>query len=259
MKKTAFIYVHGVHPNTEELVPKNYSKQFHERMLRELQRFGEETALIKRFEVHWSSQTFHLKRKAARLQFDEPPRRRGKSVFRSTLKNFIYPFAIDIIHYVKNKGDETATSMMPVIDKIHEAVMQAKEQAFSEIVLFAHSLGSLACYDYIFRFEKRYPFPAGIKIKCLVTFGSPIALFASGMGHPISEGIRKPRYIMKWANFWDHDDLISARIGPHLPKSFVRNFFKDILVNTALINPAKAHGNYWKSQVIAKRIAREIL
>ncbi len=258
MEKTCFIYIHGVQPDIKTADIKGYSEEFHTKILKQLKRLGKDTSQIKRIEVNWADITFGYKKRLAELQFDLLPKRGGKIIIRKALRNFIYPAVVDILFYVKNKGSADAPGEMLILKRLHNSVKKAKQQGYKNIIIFAHSLGSVAAYDYIFRFRKRYAFPEGLRLSALVTFGSPIPLFASGMGYPISRKIKRPAYAKKWYNFWDHDDGIACRCEPHFPKAFVKGFLKDIPVDTAFLNPLKAHKQYWHNAKVIRKMAMAI-
>ena len=255
MTKIAFLYIHGVQPNLETADISGYSKKFHKALLRKLSKPNEKPMSVRRFEIVWAPVTFGFKTQHAKLQFDTPPKRGGKWPIRGRLRNFIYPAVIDILYYVKNKGSESSRAKMPIMEKLHRAVCKIEKQGYERLVLFAHSLGSVAAYDYVFRFEKRFPFPKRLTLEALVTFGSPISLFASGMGYPVSTKIKKPAHVKRWINLWDHDDLIAGRLLPHFPRRFSKDFLTDIPVNTAWVDPVKAHEGYWKSKEVRHKIA----
>ena len=263
MRDTAFVYIHGVHPNLKRPTTRGYSKVMHEKLLKYLKQKGVKTTGVKRFEINWSQLTFGFKRDLAKYQFDRDPirgfaRRGGKVVIRNAVRNFIYPFAVDILYYVKNKGSSDAPGDMVVLKALHKTLKSVKAQGFKKVIIFAHSLGSVAAYDYVFRFRKRCAFPKTLRLKALVTFGSPIGLFVASMGHPMSKKIECPEYIEKWYNFWDHDDPIATRLEPHFLRNFRKGFLKDIPVNTAFINPIAAHSSYWKKSSVIKKIADSI-
>ena len=259
-----FIYIHGVQPNIKTANIKGYSKKTHERILKHLKRSGKDVSRIKRFEIVWADVTFPFKKGLAAYQFDADfkkgrKRRGGKLGIPKLLRNFVYPVVVDIIFYVKNKGSSEAPGEMIVLERLHKAVKKAKKEGFRKVVIFAHSLGSVAAYDYIFRFRKKYSFPKDMKLSTLITFGSPIGLFASSMGYPMSSKIEKPSYAKKWVNFWDHDDAVAGRCEPHFPEKFVKGFLRDVAVDTAFINPLKAHERYWSDRKVIKQMAEEIV
>ena len=214
---------------------------------------------IKQFEINWAPTTFPLKIQMAELQFEADEevgfeRRKGVRPIRKLLKNFFYPSMLDILFYVKNKGNTSKKSDLPIMNKLAETIRQAEKEGFKDVVILAHSLGSVIAYDYVFRFEQQFAFPKQLKLKALVTMGSPIGLFASGMGHPISEKIKRPPYILKWYNLWDHDDYVATRVEPHFEPEFRKDFLKDVAVNTGLLNPMRTHMGYWRNHKIASVI-----
>ncbi len=259
MDKTCLVYIHGVQPDLKTEA-RGYSKEFHKKILEELQRLGKDVSKVRRFEVSWSNITIGFKRKLAQLQFDANPElgfKRRQGFLSGALRNFIYPAVIDILFYVKNKGSANAPGEMVILERLHNAVKKAKAKGFKKVVIFAHSLGTVAAYDYVFRFREKYAFPKNLELTALVTFGSPISLFASGMGHPMSSKIKRPKNVKKWLNLWDPHDGVSGRCEPHFPKNFAKGFLKDVLVDTGL-TPLRAHQRYWSHKRVIRKMAEEL-
>ena len=260
--KTGFIYIHGVTPDLKTSNP-GYSKDFHTAILKALKKQGANVSSVKRFEVNWANITLPFKKNLAKFQFDRNPkrgfkRRKGLPVVRVILSAFIYPAVLDILYYVKNKGSAAAPGNMLILEKLHNGVTKAEKSGCKKVVIVAHSLGSVAAYDYVFRFRKQFAFPKKMELLALVTFGSPIPLFASSMGYPMSRKVPIPSYAKKWINLWDYDDGVAGRCEPHFPKRFTKNFLRDIEVNTAWVNPLAAHQNYWKDKEVIKAIAKAL-
>src|SRR3990167_655048 len=168
--KTAFLFIHGVAPDLTKKAQPGYSKPMFDSIMGALQAKGIVTSGFKRFEVNWSPVTFGLKSRLAKLQFDMPPAREswipGKRQIQQALRNFVYPAVVDILFHVKNKGSETNADKMPEMELLHKETKRLYKQGFRKMVLLAHSLGSVAAYDYVFRFEERYPFPENLKLSC---------------------------------------------------------------------------------------------
>jgi len=260
MEKICFIYIHGVTPDSQHPVKRGYSKDIHANVVAYLSKhLKTKLPRISRCEINWSYTTVGFKRQLAKLQFDQAPKRKGKPILRNALRDFIYPVALDVLYYVKNKGDEKSKGPMVIMEQLHERIEQAKKNGCRRVVIFAHSLGSVAAYDYIFRFSTRFAFPTGVELMSLITFGSPIGLFASSMGYPVSTKIKRKRYLKSWLNFWDHDDLIANRMLPHFPKKFSKGLLKDIPVDTAWVNPLKAHTRYWTKKKVHRQMAKELV
>ena len=264
MDRTCFIYIHGVQPKLDTDKIGGYSKVFHKKILRELKKLKKDVSEVKRFEVNWADITFQFKRKLANLQFDADTkrhfkRRKSKPFVGGILRNFIYPAVLDILFYIKNKGSSDYPGEMLILERLHKKVKKAEKEGFKKVIIFAHSLGTVAAYDYIFRFRKKYEFPKNLELSAFVTFGSPIPLFAASMGYPISNKIKKPSYAKKWLNFWDYDDGVAGRCEPHFPKKFTTKFLKDISVNTHHYNPLGAHANYWTEGKVIKIMAKHLV
>jgi len=140
---------------------------------------------------------------------------------------------------------------MKILERLHAKVQEARYEGFRNFVLWAHSLGSVAAFDYVFRFRKKFKLPPDLNLEALITFGAPIPFFSAAMGYPYSD-IRLPENVKRWINFWDKDDAIACRCAPHFPKGVVQ----DVPVNVAsFARPDRAHTGYWnKPSVIHKMV-----
>ncbi|PIQ82253.1 MAG: hypothetical protein COV76_04575 [Candidatus Omnitrophica bacterium CG11_big_fil_rev_8_21_14_0_20_64_10] len=244
--KTAFIYIHGVQPIRPSVA--GFSAPFHARMLRALRGRGVATTGIGRREVVWSDLTCGSKFRYIRRQFDRTPRVRRPIRF---VTRAVEPIILDILFYVKNKGNTPQPGPMRVLERLHRAVCAVRARGARRLLIWAHSLGSVAAYDYVFRFRKRFALPRDLQVGGLITFGSPVPLFAAGMGYPFSV-IRLPANVGRWLNFWDPDDPIACRCEPHFPPGVVT----DIPVNTASpARPLAAHAGYWSRPAVIETMA----
>ncbi len=172
---------------------------------------------------------------------------------RSLLKffyGFIDPIVIQIMYYIKDKGDKK-TGRMSILKTVHNKIEQYHNKYGREDIIVAHSLGSVIAFDYVFGF-RRYRYSKRAKLKALITLGSPIPIFTTAMGHSESD-LSLPKNVTKWINILDEDDGIARHCKP---------FFRKIPIEQKTIdtgtNPYTAHTGYWKSKEVAKAIAKEI-
>ncbi len=120
------------------------------------------------------------------------------------------------------------------------------------IVVLSHSLGTVLISNYLWDAQK-----AGIKyknLKLVVTTGSPLPVFLSGI--PINEmvPIDKPNEGFKWINFWNKKDFLSFPYGP-LSLQY-KSLVEDVEVKKGFF--FFSHGNYDDDKNVYKRIANEI-
>lgn len=116
-------------------------------------------------------------------------------------------------------------------------VLKAALRSGDQIMIVAHSLGTLITYDNLWKFshygEYRQEFGANKKIDQLVTLGSPLGdenVKAHLKGSRSKYEKRYPSNIKSWTNFAAVDDYIS-----HDAK--LKNDFKEMVKYGLLINP----------------------
>jgi len=229
-----------------------YSRWFHQRLLKNFQRHDWPVSRIVRKEVVWSDVTFPFKDQYLKRQFGTA-RSRVQPIRQAV--QLVQPSILDILYYVKSKGAERSPDQMKVLTRLHQKVCQAKAEGVTDMVLWAHSLGSVVAFDYVFRFSKLFTFPESISLKALVTFGSPIPFFAASMGYPYSR-VKLPSNVKRWVNFWDPDDPIACRCEPHFPKGVV----SDVQVETAsFVRPDRAHLAYWKRAGVIRQMVDAVV
>ena len=255
------IFIHGVNNQIT-----NYSENLFQKILtasrRKLTSEKIENSAIDgilnrvvRHEVMWADLTTSLTARYDQLQY---PKR--KFLWDFTTKK-IDPLAMQIMQYIKDKGDKQTGPMnilRDVDDDIAKVFLQTNIGEFvpgqdKNAIIIAHSLGSVIAFDYIFCFRDKCRLDPTVTIKAFITLGSPIPLFTSAMGHPDSE-LTLPHNVQKWVNIISRNDGIARKIQP---------FFKNIPINehelfTSFL-PIKSHCDYWKSKSVASLIADEVL
>jgi hypothetical protein len=255
------IFIHGVNDQST-----NYSQHLFENLLTacrdKLKSRNLDDSLIDqilskvvRHEVMWADLTVALTARYDQLQY---PKR--KFLWDFTTRK-IDPLAMQIMQYIKDKGDKQTGPMnilRDVDDDIAKVFLQTNIGEFVQgenknAIIIAHSLGSVIAFDYVFCFRDKCRLDPSITIKAFITMGSPIPLFTSAMGHPDSD-LTLPHNVRKWVNIMSRNDGIARKIQP---------FFKNIPIKeheifTSFL-PIKSHCDYWKSKRIASVIADEVL
>ena len=197
-------------------------------------------------EILWADVTTNLANRYTNLQY-VLKQKHGWSI----PKRKIDPLAIQIMHYVRDKG-HNRKGPMHILKRVHDEFKKSCVNKPDKIIIIAHSLGSVIAFDYLFGFRK-YKLSLKVKIDALITLGSPVPLFIASMGFPESK-ITLPKNIRRWINIIDPDDGIARFCKPHFKKIKV----KDIVVNTGW-NPINAHTKYFSSKKVARIIAGELI
>jgi hypothetical protein len=216
-----------------------------------------------------------------------------------TMRNLMIKGFSDMFYYASRDGKSSIRST--VASQIMQCIKQPLEQGEPiSLTLMGHSAGSVVAFDFLFYlfapqevlkeqefietqleeidqetqedFKKlrRLAEDNKLRIRRLITFGSPISMLAfrsnavveilaSGnklnpshygldQNHPVfGEALSGPR----WINFWDKDDIISWPVKPLMHNSFI---VEDIYTDVA-DRIATAHNQYWDSKVVHENIA----
>jgi hypothetical protein len=209
-------------------------------------------------EIMWAYISTDLTNRYLQLQYSKQ-----SHFFWDFLKKPVDPLFIQIMQYIKDKGDRE-TGKMSILGQIHtdfKLIFSRQDIGIdppdaNQAIIVAHSLGSVIAFDYIMGFRKQYSLQnlkKDITIKSFITLGSPIPLFTSAMGHPDSD-MKLPSQVEKWVNILSPRDGVARYMKP-----FFRNIpIHEYEVSTGLF-PIQAHTGYWKDDLTAEIIALEIL
>ena len=120
------------------------------------------------------------------------------------------------------------------------------------IVIIAHSLGTVLISNYLWDAQQ-----AGIKyikVKLLITTGSPLPVFISGINKNDIHPIRKTSFRFKWLNFWNKKDALS------FPLQKINDDYNSLVEDTECKKSwwFISHGSYKNDKRCYKRIAKEI-
>lgn len=246
------IFIHGVNQQTT-----GYSREFFNLILSNYKGilkkkgYGQEeiekksSDLVQK-ELLWADVTTDLTNRYLTFEFGP----KNRSFICKFITPAIDPIVIQILYYVKDKGNKDSGAM-GILSRVGAKFKAYQDAGMKECIVVAHSLGSVIAFDYLFGFRK-YMLDAGITIKAFITLGSPIPIFTASMGY-IESGLKLPTNVKRWVNILDKDDAIARYCRP-----FFKNIdIDEIEVNTGL-NPIKSHGYYWQSRPTAKHIAKVI-
>ncbi len=256
------IFVHGVNDQKT-----NYSQVLFDKILSSCRaklrqrglseaKISQITRSLVRHEVLWTEETLSRVNRYIQLEYDGALAPRYSFFTRQ-----IDPLAMQIMQYIKDKGDKGTGEMNILADvdrDIQRFFLQTDVGADDPsgakgAIIVAHSLGSVIAFDYIFCFRDRCRLDQDVTIHSFITMGSPIPLFTSAMGHPDSD-LMLPHNVKRWVNILCPWDSIARAIKP-----FFRNLpIEEKRVCTGFL-PLQSHSGYWKHNKTASIIADEIL
>lgn len=246
------IFIHGVNQQTT-----GYSRGFYNLILKNYKgilakkgcaqkEIDEKASQLVQKELLWADTTADLTNRY--LTFEFGPKK--KSFLCNLIAPGIDPVVIQILYYVKDKGDKNS-GVMNILGRVDNKFKEYQKDGMKDCIIVAHSLGSVIAFDYVFGFRK-YKLDPSVNVKAFITMGSPIPIFTTSMGH-IESDLKLPANVNQWVNILDKDDAIARYCVP-----FFKNIdIREIEVDTG-INPMKSHGFYWKSKQTAKKVAEII-
>lgn len=207
-------------------------------------------------EVLWSDLTTDVTNRY--LQLAAPQSR----FFWGVLARRIDPLAIQIMQYIKDKGDKP-TGAMNILRDVHNDVERILDftdvgedvaaDTGQNVIFISHSLGSVIAFDYVMGFRKPFKLKRGVTVPSFITMGSPLPLFTTAMGHPDSD-LLLPPYVKTWVNIRSPRDGIARPMRPffrHIP-------IQEYEVDTHFF-PMAAHTGYWRDDQTANLIAFEVI
>lgn len=262
IRNLKLIFIHGISDQTT-----NYSQKLYQNILadcrRQLRLQGKSDPAIDdllsrviHHEVLWANLTTDLTNRYLQLAYARP------NFFWNHFTRGVDPLALQIMQYIKDKGDKTTGPMNILADveasmgRIFTADDLGETPAPGEghqAIIIGHSLGSVIAFDYVMGFRPRHALDSDITVQSFITMGSPIPLFISAMGHPDSDLVLPP-HIKKWVNIMSHRDGVARSMLP---------FFHHIRIQEHQVrtkfSPLAAHSAYWRDPATAHIIASEIL
>ncbi len=172
-------------------------------------------------------------------------------------------FYYDDNRMIKGRNDQYATAKNVLRDELRNALLPEKEK---EIMLIAHSMGSIIAYDVLRNLGREN---AGVEIPHFVTIGSPLGL-PHVKGKIIQEReydprVRTPSIVTKrWVNYADRKDPVAVDV--HLRDDYEENDktvrVKDDLISNDYRKPAgeKEHNHhksygYLRTPELSKHVA----
>lgn len=156
---------------------------------------------------------------------------------RDSLSNAISPFAGDVVMY-QARGEA-------ICGFIGDQIARASGQ----VVLLAHSLGSIASIDLLVRRKDLVP-----KVRAIVTLGSQVPVFYEiNALRSLEFGKSLPSDFPKlWLNFYDPSDFLSYIGEPVFPGAV-----EDIKIQSEAGFPA-SHSSYWRQGEFWKALSEKI-
>jgi len=256
------IFIHGVNEQTT-----NYSQGLYLKILDscrdKLQLKGLDSSKIDdilqrviHHEVLWADLTTDLTNRYLQLEYEQKPR-----MFWNFLTRPVDPLGIQIMQYIKDKGDKYSGKMSLLKELDHDlrrifswsdVGKDTEPPQAHNVIIVAHSLGSVIAFDYVMGFRKECQMDKNISVRSFITMGSPLPLFTSAMGHPDSE-LELPRHVKKWVNILSLKDGIARHMKPFFRKIPIEEHY----VSTGLF-PFQAHSGYWRDGGTASIIGDEV-
>ncbi len=255
------IFIHGVNDQST-----NYSKGLFEKIQNSLKKKlkakgksdSEITDILQAVVSHnvlWADGTTNLTNRYCQLQYQD-----SKLFWKSFTKK-IDPLAMQIMQYIKDKGDKKTGNMnilKEVDDEIGKIFLQTNIGDFKpgedkHAIIIAHSLGSVIAFDYVFCFRDKCRLDENATIHSFITMGSPIPIFTSAMGHPDSDLVLPPN-VKRWVNIFSKHDGIARSAKIYFNNIDIQE--KEVFTG---FFPIQSHCGYWKSDKTASIIAEEIL
>lgn len=257
------IFIHGINNQTA-----NYSEGLFLKILdacRDLLRekgfdetkIDETIQRVIHHEVFWSDITTDFTNRYLQLQYEHRPK-----LFWNFLTRPVDPLGLQIMLYIKDKGDKQSgkMSILKAVDEDMQKIFSAddlgkdvKPPQAQNVIIVAHSLGSVIAFDYVMCFRKECQIDKNVTVRSFVTMGSPLPLFTSAMGHPDSDMLLPP-HVKKWVNILSLNDGIARHMKP---------FFRKIPIEEHTVStgffPLQAHNGYWKDRGTANIIAQEVM
>ena len=134
----------------------------------------------------------------------------------------------------------------------------------AQLSVIGHSLGSVIASDGLYDMIKSGAFPPNMKLKCLFTMGSPLALYGLRYG---LENFNKPVRTQVWLNFYYRQDVAALALK-HLNAAYDSAVTEDICLSpdglkhklVAMVPGLgiKSHSWYFTDQRVIDRIALEL-
>ena len=154
----------------------------------------------------------------------------GARVAEDVVRDAVETRMPDLHRYMHHRADQDA-----VRERLREA-LRAAQEAGREIMLIAHSMGSIVAYDVLRAAGRTLP---GLRISHFVTLGSPLGL--TGVKEIVAAPQRVPECVARWSNYSDPRDY-AARWDTRLSNDYRANragvTVSDHLVINGYVSPS---------------------
>jgi len=256
------IFVHGINNQTT-----NYSRDLYLKILKVCKMLLEAKGMsaadidealssVVQHEVFWASLTTDLTNRYLQLAYQHP------NFFWNRLTRGVDPLGLQIMHYIKDKGDKDTGNMniLKEVDREVRRIMTFADigedpspKQGQNVIIIAHSLGAVIGFDYVMGFRENVRLDPAVNVKSFITMGSPVPLFTSAMGYPDSDLVL-PANVERWVNISSPRDVIARPAQP---------FFHNIHIDEHMVStrffPLAAHTAYFKDNQTAAIIAAEVI
>jgi hypothetical protein len=262
LQNLKLIFIHGIDNQTT-----NYSQGLYLKILSAgramLKARGQTDTAIDRqlnrvvhHEVLWADLTTDLTDRYLQLAYQHP------HWFWGHFTRAVDPLGLQIMHYIKDKGDKP-TGPMNILREVDHDIQRILSTADIGVdpspkdgqntIIVSHSLGSVIAFDYVMGFRPPLRLDPAVTVKSFITMGSPLPLFTSAMGYPDSD-FALPENVHRWVNIASPRDGIARPMQP-----FFHNIAIDERTVATKFSPLAAHTAYWRDHQTAQIIAYEVL
>lgn len=165
-------------------------------------------------------------------------------------KALVY-FGGDVIGYIP-PGTGTGTYNL-IQDRFRQTIMGLPP---GRVVLVGHSLGSVIISDGVWDMQKDGSWPANVELHGILTFGSPISLYA--MRHGLNN-FNQPIRPRQWTNIWYESDPIGFTL--HINEAYRSAVSKDVMLGlygikrliswVPVVSALASHGAYFNDERVA--------
>lgn len=171
----------------------------------------------------------------------------GIGLMRTVTKN-ILDLGLDFVLYLDSQHGKK------IRDRLRQRIVEVSERCGDDIILVAHSLGSVIAYDVLAEANmKNDPLP----VRQLVTLGSPLAWTLELRKVEEKEECKFESIgDIPWTNIYYKEDYVTRH--KELPVRVFHNVRNELLPLPRSSSSLKSHSAYWEDDAVAQTI-RDIL
>jgi pimeloyl-ACP methyl ester carboxylesterase len=170
-----------------------------------------------------------------------------------------FAFYYDPKRKIKDRAGKMRVAHRVLMDELANAVVAERQNYDGELIVIAHSMGTIIAYDVLRELGREIP---GFKVEHFVTIGSPLGLptvkanvLEENKNRPKADWVRTPTVVTKsWINYADRRDPVC--LDNHLASDYGANIsgikVKDDIVLNDYCGERDAHDRPAKTRKDAK-------